>query len=177
MAIRRHGLTDRPSGQWQNFAMTEDTPFRRPSLTAEDVVRRIAAECAFVDERGGVGIRLRPAIALVPVRRAILRGPANASATPVTTGNRHRSTACLVVAGERAQKTRRPRRLILTVRGHRQTRRHAAPPEEMIFHRRDREIERFLRQPSPTTRTARSPPSCGIAAASARHAGRRRRNG
>jgi hypothetical protein len=32
-----------------------------PILTAEDVVRRIAAECAFVDERGGVGIRLRPA--------------------------------------------------------------------------------------------------------------------
>src|SRR5580704_9296148 len=28
-----------------------------PILTAEDVVRRIAAECAFVDERGGVGIR------------------------------------------------------------------------------------------------------------------------
>ncbi len=27
-------------------------------LTAEDVVRRIAAECAYVDERGGVGIRL-----------------------------------------------------------------------------------------------------------------------
>ena len=26
-------------------------------LTAEDVVRRIAAECAYVDERGGVGIR------------------------------------------------------------------------------------------------------------------------
>jgi hypothetical protein len=25
-------------------------------LTSEDVVRRIAAECAFVDERGGVGI-------------------------------------------------------------------------------------------------------------------------
>jgi len=34
-------------------------------LTAEDVVRRIAAECAFVDERGGVGIRLRPATAIV----------------------------------------------------------------------------------------------------------------
>jgi hypothetical protein len=30
-------------------------------LTAEDVVRRIAAECAYVDERGGVGIRLEPA--------------------------------------------------------------------------------------------------------------------
>jgi hypothetical protein len=27
-----------------------------PILTAEDVVRRIAAECAYVDERGGVGI-------------------------------------------------------------------------------------------------------------------------
>jgi hypothetical protein len=34
-------------------------------LTAEDVVRRIAAECAFVDERGGVGIRLEPAAAIV----------------------------------------------------------------------------------------------------------------
>jgi hypothetical protein len=36
-----------------------------PILTAEDVVRRIAAECAFVDERGGVGIRLEPAAAIV----------------------------------------------------------------------------------------------------------------
>jgi hypothetical protein len=36
-----------------------------PVLTAEDVVRRIAAECAFVDERGGVGIRLEPAAAIV----------------------------------------------------------------------------------------------------------------
>ena len=34
-------------------------------LTAEDVVRRIAAECAYVDERGGVGIRLEPASAIV----------------------------------------------------------------------------------------------------------------
>ena len=35
-------------------------------LTAEDVVRRIAAECAYVDERGGVGIiRLQPAAAIV----------------------------------------------------------------------------------------------------------------
>jgi hypothetical protein len=32
-----------------------------PILTPEDVVRRIAAECACVDERGGVGIRLEPA--------------------------------------------------------------------------------------------------------------------
>jgi hypothetical protein len=30
-------------------------------LTAEDVVRRIAAECTYVDERGGIGIRLEPA--------------------------------------------------------------------------------------------------------------------
>jgi len=36
-----------------------------PILTAEDVVRRIAAECAFVDDQGGVGIRLRPAAEIV----------------------------------------------------------------------------------------------------------------
>ena len=34
-------------------------------LTAEDVVRRIAVECAYVDERGGAGIRLEPAAAIV----------------------------------------------------------------------------------------------------------------
>jgi hypothetical protein len=34
-------------------------------LTAEDVVRRIAAECAYVDERCGVGIRLEQAAAIV----------------------------------------------------------------------------------------------------------------
>ena len=34
-------------------------------LTAEDVVWRIAAECTYVDERGGVGIRLAPAAAIV----------------------------------------------------------------------------------------------------------------
>jgi len=58
-------------------------------LTAEDVVRRIAAECAYVDERGGVGIRLEPAAAIVrrygeqfrrqprrkPVRRSPKPGP------------------------------------------------------------------------------------------------------
>ena len=32
-------------------------------MTADDVVRRIAGECAYVDERGGVGIRLEPAAA------------------------------------------------------------------------------------------------------------------
>jgi hypothetical protein len=36
-----------------------------PILTAEDVVRRIAAECVYVDDRGGVGIRLEPAAAIV----------------------------------------------------------------------------------------------------------------
>ena len=36
-----------------------------PILTAEDVVRRIAAECGYVDDRGGVGIRLEPAAAIV----------------------------------------------------------------------------------------------------------------
>ena len=34
-------------------------------LIAEDVVRRIAAECAYVDERRSVGIRLEPAAAIV----------------------------------------------------------------------------------------------------------------
>jgi hypothetical protein len=47
-----------------------------PILTAEGVVRRIAAECAYVDERGGVGIWLEPAAAIV---RAIPPGgPAQA---------------------------------------------------------------------------------------------------
>jgi hypothetical protein len=36
-----------------------------PVLAPEDVVRRIAAECTFVDERGGVGIRLKAAAAIV----------------------------------------------------------------------------------------------------------------
>jgi hypothetical protein len=36
-----------------------------PILTPEDVVRRIAAECTFVEERGAVGIRLEPAAAIV----------------------------------------------------------------------------------------------------------------
>ena len=36
-----------------------------PVSTPEDVVRRIAAECTFVDERGAVGIRLKPAAAIV----------------------------------------------------------------------------------------------------------------
>jgi len=34
-------------------------------MTAEDVVPRIAAEYAYVDERGGVGIRLERAAAIV----------------------------------------------------------------------------------------------------------------
>lgn len=34
-------------------------------LTAEDVVRRIAVECAYIDEYGGVGIRLESAAAIV----------------------------------------------------------------------------------------------------------------
>ena len=46
-------------------------------LTAEDVVRRIAAECAYVDDRGGVGIRLEPAA----VRRAIQGAAASTGET------------------------------------------------------------------------------------------------
>ena len=36
-----------------------------PILTPDDVVRLIAAECTFVNERGSVGIRLKPAAAIV----------------------------------------------------------------------------------------------------------------
>jgi hypothetical protein len=37
-----------------------------PGVVApDDVVRRIAAECTFANERGGVGIRLKPAAAIV----------------------------------------------------------------------------------------------------------------
>jgi hypothetical protein len=56
-------------------------------LTAEDVVRRIAAECAYVDERGGVGIRLEPAAAIVrqygeQLRRAPRRGQVRRTRKP-----------------------------------------------------------------------------------------------
>ena len=44
--------------------MTGDPPLGR-LLTAEDVVRRIAAESAFISANGEVGTRLRPAVALV----------------------------------------------------------------------------------------------------------------
>ena len=53
-------------------------------MAAEDVVQRIAAECAYVDDRGGVGIRLEPAAAIVrryeeqfrwPRRRQTRRSP------------------------------------------------------------------------------------------------------
>ena len=44
--------------------MTKDTRSLRP-MTAEDVVRRIAAECAFIGANGEVGIRLKPATEIV----------------------------------------------------------------------------------------------------------------
>jgi hypothetical protein len=47
-----------------------------PILTREDVVRRIAAECTFIDERGGVGIRLKPAAAVVRQYGEQFRPPA-----------------------------------------------------------------------------------------------------
>ena len=49
--------------------------------TTEVVVTRIAAKCTFVDERGGVGIRLEPAAAIVhqmatnPTRCGVNGGP------------------------------------------------------------------------------------------------------
>lgn len=38
-------------------------------LTAEDVVKRIVAECAYIDDRGVVGIRLKPAATITSVYR------------------------------------------------------------------------------------------------------------
>jgi hypothetical protein len=46
-----------------------------PRLTAEDVVRRIAAECAYVDAHGQIGIRLAPAAALVRLYGEQFRHP------------------------------------------------------------------------------------------------------
>jgi hypothetical protein len=46
-----------------------------PILTPEDVVRRIAAECTYGDERGAVGIRLEPAAAIVRQYGAQFRAP------------------------------------------------------------------------------------------------------
>jgi hypothetical protein len=56
-------------------------------LTAEDVVRRIAAECAYIDDRGGVGIRLKPAVAIVQqygeqFRRELQRKPRRQTPKP-----------------------------------------------------------------------------------------------
>jgi hypothetical protein len=65
-------------------------------LTPEDVVRRIAAECAFIDERGAVGIRLKPARRnRAPVRRAI-PAAAPAKAKPPA------KAAAVVVISQRA---------------------------------------------------------------------------
>jgi hypothetical protein len=58
-----------------------------PYHGTKDVVRRIAAECAYVDERGGVGIRLEPAAAIVrqyaeQFRRRPRRKPTRESPKP-----------------------------------------------------------------------------------------------
>jgi hypothetical protein len=56
-----------------------------PVLTAEDVIRRIAAECAYVDARGGVGIRVGPAAAIVRQYGAIPSAAASAPASVTET--------------------------------------------------------------------------------------------
>jgi hypothetical protein len=50
-------------------------------LTVEDVVRRIAAQCAYVNERGGVGIRLEPAAEIVRQYGEQFRGVSRQSRT------------------------------------------------------------------------------------------------
>jgi hypothetical protein len=53
-----------------------------PILTAEDVIRRIAAECTYVDERGGIGIRLEPAAAIVRQYGEQFRAAGSSTETP-----------------------------------------------------------------------------------------------
>src|SRR6516165_1775853 len=53
-------------------------------LTPEDVVRRIAAECTFIDERGAVGIRPKPAAAIVRQYGEQFRRAPPAKAKPPT---------------------------------------------------------------------------------------------
>ena len=59
-------------------------------LTAEDVVRRIAAECAYLDERGGVGIRLEPAAAIVRQYGEAFRAPRRQRRPLRVIGSTHR---------------------------------------------------------------------------------------
>jgi len=61
----RYEFIDDQPGQALLQFQTDHYRKMAPILTAEDVVRRIAAECAYVDERGGVGIRLEPAAEIV----------------------------------------------------------------------------------------------------------------
>jgi len=56
-----------------------------PILTPEDVVRRIAAECTFIDERGAVGIRLEPAAAIVRQYGEQFRAPRRRQRRPRST--------------------------------------------------------------------------------------------
>lgn len=59
-------------------------------LTAETVVKRIAAECAFVNEREAVGIRLEPAAAIVRQYGDQFRVPRR---KPARAGRRNHSPA------------------------------------------------------------------------------------
>jgi hypothetical protein len=65
--------------------------------TPEDVVRRIAAECTFIDERGAVGIRLRPAAAIVRQYGEQFRRPARRKQN-----RRPKSAAVAVISSQRA---------------------------------------------------------------------------
>jgi len=53
-----------------------------PIVTAGDIVRRIA-ECAYVDERGDVGIGLEPTVAIVrQYGKQLRRAPAPQASAP-----------------------------------------------------------------------------------------------
>jgi hypothetical protein len=56
-----HKISKAWDARERSRARISDMP---PVLTAEEVVKRIAAECAFIDNRGAVDIRLKPAVAI-----------------------------------------------------------------------------------------------------------------
>ena len=79
-------------------------------LTAEDVVRRIAPECAYVDERGGVGIRLEPAVrrAIPPAAAATAPAAAGETASPALSGSQRPFFLHLTFATRKAAPSTRP---------------------------------------------------------------------
>ena len=83
--------------------MTDEPPFK--AMTAEDVVRRIAAECTHVDTFGAVGIRLEPAAAIVRAygEQCRLAALAQSPRQSARTGSARQPALPLPAAGTRSK--------------------------------------------------------------------------